>query len=121
MSTAYEHAFETLRDFGGKLTSEVPSSIDWPDDLVERVTGEVVDGFDSIKHAVAPAASVAVDAGSQAAVTTTRFVRRHPVMVVSGAVALVAIFWWFARRRADERASRDAHTAARVSGPSTVA
>ncbi len=46
MSTTYENAVDTLREVGERLTNELPSSLpstptlpDWPDGLVDRVTG----------------------------------------------------------------------------------
>lgn len=88
MSITYEHAVEAVRDVGARLASEIPASL--PGALADRLPDpdDVLDGLEAVVHAVAPVAVAAVDAGGQAAVTTTRFVRRHPLLVVSAAIAL---------------------------------
>ena len=111
MSTIYESTVDTLREVGERLSHDLPknlpSSVEWPDDLVDRVTDDLSGGFDVVRGAVVPAATVAVGAGTKAAAAGSSIVRRHPVLVAGGAVALVLAVVWFVRRRrtsdADER------------------
>ena len=87
MSTAYETTVDTLREVGERLAHDVPSSLasvripsgvsdalsDWPDDLVDRVTGR----------------------------RRTRW--QTPVFVAGGvAAAILAVAWFVRRRRSTE-------------------
>ena len=99
MSTMFESAVDTVRERGERLARELPSSIDWPDGLVDRATDELVHGFDALKVVVVPAATMAVSAGTTAAVSGSRSARRHPALMVGGAVAVVAVVIWLVRRR----------------------
>jgi hypothetical protein len=88
MSTVYETTVDTLREVGERLAHEMPSSLpsvrvpsvripssvsdvmnDWPDDLVDRVTGR----------------------------RRTRW--QTPVFVAGGVVAAMLAVAWFVRRR----------------------
>lgn len=88
MSTVYETTVDTLREVGERLAHDVPSSLasvrvpsvripsgvsdalnDWPDDLVDRVTGR----------------------------RRTRW--QTPVFVAGGVVAAILAVAWFVRRR----------------------
>lgn len=99
MSTMFESAVDTVRETGERLARELPSSIDWPDGLVDRATDELVHGFDALKVVVVPAATMAVSAGTTAAISGSRSARRHPALMVGGAVAVVAVVIWLVRRR----------------------
>jgi len=110
MSTIYENAVDTVRETGGRLARELPSGVEWPDDLVDRVADELTHGFDALKGAVVPAATVAVGAGANAVIAGGRSVRRHPALMVGGVVAVVAVVIWLVRRRrttSDHQQSRD--------------
>ena len=98
MSTMFESAVDTVRETGERLARELPSSIDWPDGLVDRATDELVHGFDALKVVVVPAATMAVSAGTTAAISGSRSARRHPALMVGGAVAVVAVVIWLVRR-----------------------
>lgn len=99
MSTMFESAVDTVRETSERLARELPSSIDWPDGLVDRATDELVHGFDALKVVVVPAATMAVSAGTTAAISGSRSARRHPALMVGGAVAVVAVVIWLVRRR----------------------
>ena len=108
MSTIYETAFDTVRDTSERLAREIPtrlpsglmpSGVDWSEDVVERVADELVHGFGVVKDAVGPVASVAVGAGANAAIAGSRTARRHPVVLIGGGIALVALVVWVVRRR----------------------
>ena len=99
MSTIFESAVDTVRETGERLARELPSSIDWPDDLVDRATDELVHGLDALKVVVVPAATMAVSAGTTAAISGSRSARRHPALMIGGAVAVVAVVLWLVRRR----------------------
>jgi len=99
MSTMYESAVDTIRETGGRLARELPSSIEWPDDLVHRATDELVHGFDALQVAVVPAATMAVSAGTTAAISGSRSARRHPALMIGGGLAIVAVVIWLVRRR----------------------
>lgn len=99
MSTMFESAVDTVRETGERLARELPSSIDWPDGLVDRATDELVHGLDALKVVVVPAATMAVSAGTTAAISGSRSARRHPALMVGGAVAVVAVVIWLVRRR----------------------
>ena len=108
MSTVYENAIEAVRETSGRLVRElpanlpagiVPSGIEWPDDLADRVTDELVHGFDVLKSVVVPAATVAVGAGNSAAISGGRLARRHPALLVGVGLAVVGAVIWLARRR----------------------
>lgn len=114
MSTVYENAIEAVLESGGRLARElpthlpsgiVPSGVEWPDDLAERVTGELVHGFEALKGVVVPVATVAVGAGSsaamsggRAAISGGRAAWRHPMLAIGGGLALLAVVVWLARR-----------------------
>jgi len=125
MSTIYETAVETVRDTGERLAREIPGRLpsgDWPDDVVERVADELMHGFDVVKEAVVPVASVAVGAGTNAALSGRRTAGRHPLLMIGGGVALVALVVWLVRRRrsgADERP--EVYGVPETRRPSTVA
>ena len=116
MSTIADNTADTLHSVGDRVhdvTSSMPanllpSGVEWPTDLVDRVTDDLADGLGALGDAIGPATTVAVDAGTRAAVAGGRSVRRHPVLVAGGVVGLVAAIVWFARRR------RTADTAAVV-------
>ncbi len=116
MSTMYESAVDTVRETGGRLARELPSGIEWPDVLVDRVADELTHGFDALKVAVVPAATMAVSAGTNAAISGGRSVRRHPAFVIGGGlavVAAVAVVIWLVRRRgtaSDRKQTRDVAT-----------
>ena len=108
MSTTYEAAFDTVRETGERLAREIPtrlpsglmpSGVDWSEDVVERVADELVHGFDVVKEAVGPVASVAVGAGANAAIAGSRTARRHPLVLIGGGIALVALVVLLVRRR----------------------
>jgi len=103
-SITYEDAIDSIRDTVG---DHIPTDIAWPDDLVDRVTGDVVDGWDTVKTTVVPAATVAVGAGSKAASSTGNFVRRHPALTAAGVVGLVALIVLVVRRRRDSAGADD--------------
>ena len=110
MSTIYENAVDTVRETGGRLARELPSGVEWPDDLVDRVADELTHGFDALRGAVVPAATVAVGAGANAAIAGGRSVRRHPALMIGGGLAAVAVVIWLVRRRrtnSDHHQSRD--------------
>ena len=116
MSTIYETAIDTVRETGGRLARELPSGVEWPDDLVDRVADELTHGFDALKGAVVPAATVAVGAGANAAIAGGRSVRRHPALMVGGGLAVVAVVIWLVRRRrttSDHQQSGDVGTETR--------
>ncbi len=111
MSTTYENAVDALREAGGRLAHElpaklpsVPSNIDWPDGLVERVTDDFSVGLDAVRGALGPAGAVAVGTGAKVAVAGGRTIRRHPMLYVGGGLVLVVMVAWILRRR---RASSD--------------
>ena len=113
MSTMFESAVDTVRETGERLARELPSSIDWPDGLVDRATDELVHGFDALKVVVVPAATMAVSAGTTAAISGSRSARRHPALMVGGAVDVVAVVIWLVRRRrtsSDQEQLSDAAT-----------
>ena len=116
MSTMIESAVDTVRERGERLARELPYSIDWPDGLVDRATDELVHGFDALKVVVVPAATMAVSAGTTAAISGSRSARRHPALMVGGAVAVVAVvavvIWLVRRRRtsSDQEQLSDAAT-----------
>ena len=106
MSTAYETTVDTLREVGGRLAHDVPSSPasvrvpsvrlpstvsdvlhDFPDDLVDRVTGR------------------------------RRTSRRTPMLVVGGVIIAVLAVAWFVRRRR----STDAETRLSVANTTNAA
>lgn len=99
MSTMFESAVDTVRETGERLARELPSSIDWPDGLVDRATDELVHGLDALKVVVVPAATMAVSAGTTAAISGSRSARRHPALMIGGAIAIVAVVIWLVRRR----------------------
>jgi len=119
MSTIYETAIDTVRETGGRLARELPSGVEWPDDLVDRVADEITHGFDALKGAVVPVATVAVGAGANAMISGGRSVRRHPALMVGGGlgvVAVVAVVIWLGRRRrttSDQHQSGDVGTETR--------
>ena len=96
MSTVYETTVDTLREVGERLAHDVPSTLasvrvpsvripsgvssvlsDWPDDLVDRVTGR------------------------------RRSSRRTPLLVAAGAVvAILAVVWFVRRQRAADAEKR---------------
>jgi hypothetical protein len=96
MSTVYENTVDTLREVGERLAHDVPANLssvrlpaalapsaviksaaDWPDDLTKRVTGR------SRKRG--------------------GLLRRHPVLVAGGTIALILGVVWFVRRgRSDD-------------------
>ncbi|HSP28612.1 MAG TPA: hypothetical protein VLN74_08695 [Ilumatobacteraceae bacterium] len=95
MSTVYETTVDTLREVGERLAHDVPSTLaavrvpsvripssvsdvltDWPDDLVDRVTGR--------RH--------------------TR--RLMPMFAVGGVVAAMLAVAWFVRRRRNADAEK---------------
>ena len=95
MSTVYETTVDTLREVGERLAHDVPSTLaavrvpsvripssvsdvlnDWPDDLVDRVTGR------------------------------RRTRRLMPMFVVGGVVAAMLAVAWFVRRRRSAEAER---------------
>jgi len=106
MSTMYESAIDTVRETSGRFARELPSGIDWPDDLVDRVADELTHGFDALKGTVVPAAAVMVGAGTNAAISGGRTVRRHPALMIGGGLAIVAVVIWLVRRR---RTTSDHH------------
>ena len=110
MSTMYESAVDTVRETGGRLARELPSNIEWPDGLVDRATDELIHGFDALKVAVVPAATMAVGAGTTAAISGSRSVRRHPALMIGGGLAIAAVAIWLVRRRrttSDHQQRRD--------------
>ena len=116
MSTIYETAIDTVRETGGRLARELPSGVEWPDDLVDRVADEITHGFDALKGAVVPVATVAVGAGANAMISGGRSVRRHPALMVGGGLAVVAVVIWLVRRRrttSDHQQSGDVGTETR--------
>ena len=95
MSTVYETTVDTLREVGERLAHDVPSTLasvrvpsvripssvsdvlnDWPDDLVDRVTGR------------------------------RRTRRLTPVLVVGGVIAAMLAVAWFVRRRRSAAAEK---------------
>ncbi len=118
MSTVYENAIDTVRETSERLARElptnlpsgiVPSGVQWPDDLADRVTDELMHGFDALKGVVVPAATVAVGAGSSAAISGGRAARRHPALVIGGGLAIVALVIWLARRRRSASDDQQVH------------
>ena len=99
MSTIYENAVDAVRETGGRLARELPSGVEWPDDLVDRVADELAHGFGALKGAVVPAATVAVGAGANAVMSGGRSVGRHPALMIGGGLAVVAVVIWLVRRR----------------------
>jgi len=113
MSTIYESAVDAVRETGGRLARELPTGVEWPDGLVDRVADELTHGFDALQGAVVPAATVAVGAGANAVISGGRSVRRHPALMIGGGLAVVAVVVWLARRRrttSGHQQSRDAGT-----------
>lgn len=95
MSTTYETTVDTLREVGERLAHDVPSSLaavrvpsvripssvsgvlnDWPDDLVDRVTGR------------------------------SRTNWRTPAFAAGGVIAAVLAVAWFLRRRRSAEAEK---------------
>lgn len=116
MSTIYESAVDIVRETGGRLAGELPSGVEWPDDLVERAAVELTHGFDALKGVVVPAATIAVGAGTNAMVSGGRSFRRHPALTVGGGLVIIAVVLWFVRRRhttSDGQQSPDVATEAR--------
>jgi hypothetical protein len=125
MSTAYENAIDTVRETSGRLARDLPTSlpsgimpsgVEWPDDLADRVAGELVHGFDALKGVVVPAATVAVGAGSNAAISGGRAAMsggraamKHPALLVGGGLALFAVIVWLVRRRRSASDDQQAH------------
>ncbi len=125
MSTVYENAIEAVRETGGRLARELPtnlpsgimpSGVEWPDDLAERVTDELVHGFEALKGVVVPAATVAVGAGSSAAVSGGRAAIsggraawRHPVLMIGGGLALLTVVVWLVRRKRSDSDAQQMH------------
>lgn len=125
MSTVYENAIDAVRETGGRLARElptnlpssiVPSGIDWPDDLADRVAGELVHGFEALKGVVVPVATVAVGAGSsaatsggRAAISGGRAAWRHPMLAIGGGLALLAVVVWLARRNRSASDAQQVH------------
>jgi hypothetical protein len=100
--TLHGHALESLRDVGQRIPAAVPvdwSDVEWPDDLVARVADDLAEGFGTVKTVVTPAAVVAAGAGVKAASSTRKFAQRHPVALVAGLAAVVALVIWMRRRR----------------------
>jgi len=113
MSTIYESAVDTVREAGGRLARELPTGVELPDDLVDRVADELTHGFDALKGAVVPAATVAAGVGANAVIAGARSVRRHPALMIGGGLAVVAVVIWLARRHrttSDQQQSRDVGT-----------
>jgi len=86
ISTIAENATDALQSVGNRLVL--------PDDIA--------DGLGALSEAITPTTTLAVGAGTRAAATGGRTVRRHPVLVVGGVLAVVAAIVWFAKRRADD-------------------
>jgi hypothetical protein len=121
MSTAYEQAVDVVREVGGRLAHELPaklpsvslpsvssvsslpSNLDWPDDLVERVADDLSVGLEAVKGVLAPAGTLAVGAGAKAAVAGGRTIRRHPLVYIAGGLAVLGLVAWVARRRRNAR------------------
>lgn len=107
--TAYDHAIDSLREVGkevGKrVPNELPVSLDWPDDLVARVTDDLAEGFGTVKTAVTPAAGVAAGVGVKAASSAGRIVRQHPVLAAAGIGAAIALVIWLLRRTSSSDAT----------------
>lgn len=107
--TVYDHAIDSLREVskevGKHVPNEVPVNIEWPDDLVARVTEDLADGFDTVKTVVTPAAGVAAGVGVKAASTTGRIVRQHPVLAAVGIGAAIALVIWMLRRTSSSDAA----------------
>ena len=59
----------------------------------------VADGLGALSDAITPTTALAVGAGTRAAATGGRGVRRHPVLVVGGVLVVVAAIVWFAKQR----------------------
>jgi hypothetical protein len=103
--TVYEHAIDSLRgasrEVGKRIPTEVPVSlndIEWPEDLVARVTEDLAESFDTVKTVVTPVAGVAVGAGASVAATIGQTVRRHPVLAAAGIGVAIALVIWMLRR-----------------------
>lgn len=117
--TAYEHAIDSLREaskeMGKRVPNEMPVSLDWPDiewpdDIVARVTEDLADGFGTVKTVVTPAATVAAGIGVKAASSSARLARQHPVLAAVGIGAVVALVIWMLRRSpSSDAAIADGH------------
>jgi hypothetical protein len=112
--TVYDHAIDSLREVskevGKRVPNEVPVNlewpdIDWPDDLVARVTEDLADGFGTVKTVVTPAAGIAAGVGAKAATSTGRIVRQHPVLTAVGIGAVIALVIWVLRRKSSSNAA----------------
>jgi len=113
MPTMYESAVDAFQETGGRLTRELPSGIEWPDDLVDRVADELTHGFDALKGTVVPAAAMVVGAGTKAAISGGRSARGHPALMIGSGLAVVAVAIWLLRRRrttSDHQQFRDVTT-----------
>lgn len=107
--TAYKFALDKFHEVEQRLPIDRVLDTNFlPDDVVARLTDDLGDGVEALKHAVAPAAAVALDTSRQAVGTTRRLVQRRPWLVVGGLVLAVgAIALVVARRRdSDDRSHR---------------
>jgi hypothetical protein len=86
ISTITENATDVLHTVGSRLVL--------PDD--------VADGLGALSDAITPTTTLAVGAGTRAAVAGGRTVLRHPLLVVGGVLAVVAALVWFAKKRVDD-------------------
>jgi hypothetical protein len=96
MSTIVDNATDALHSVSGRLTL--------PDDLSDGV-GALGDRIGGIGDAIAPTKTVAVGAGTRAAVAGGRTIRRHPVLVIGGSLAVVAAIVWLVTRRSGDDAN----------------
>lgn len=94
----YDHSIDSIRSASRLVPTTVAVDVAWPDELVSKVSDDLVDGLDSVKDAVVPAAAAAVDVGTRAAGSTTRLIRRHPAIAMVGLGAVIALVAWTVRR-----------------------
>lgn len=102
MSTIADNATDALHSLGSRLTL--------PDDIADGIADELASGIDTLSGAILPSTTVVVGAGTRAAVAGGRTVRRHPLLIAGGALALIAAVAWLVSRRrsADSNSPSDA-------------
>ncbi len=83
ISTIAENATDALHSVGSRLTL--------PDD--------VADGIVALSDAITPTTTLAVGAGTRAAISGGRTVRSHPLLVAGGVLVAIGAFAWFVTHR----------------------